>query len=283
LKPVAIATWRFGLATCEEAMKHLLSGATALDAVERGIRVTEDDPEIDTVGYGGAPNAEGIVELDAAIMWGPGRRLGAVSGLRDIAEAISVARLVLENTPHCLLTGIGARDFAIANGFKPRNMLTPESKARWEEWKKTGIANESHDTVCVLALDKNGDLCAGTSTSGIRYKMPGRVGDSPLVGCGLYCDNAVGAAAATGQGEDIMRYAMSFRIVEEMRRGHSPMEACRNTMEWAVTDDPRMRNRISCVIALGKDGQWGAAASKKGFTVATGGTDEVQQLEIDPV
>jgi isoaspartyl peptidase/L-asparaginase-like protein (Ntn-hydrolase superfamily) len=264
-------------------MKHLLSSAKALDAVERGIRVTEEDPEIDTVGYGGAPNADGIVELDAAMMWGPGRRLGAVASLRDIGEAISVARLVLENTPHCLLAGNGAREFAIANGFKPRNMLTEASKANWEEWKRTGIANESHDTVCVIAVDENGDICAGTSTSGIRYKMPGRVGDSPLVGCGLYCDNNIGAAVATGQGEDIMRFAMSFRIVEEMKRGTSPAEACRSTMLWAVTDDPRMRQRISCVMALDADGNWGAAASKEGFTVNVGTNEGVQAIEIDPV
>ncbi len=283
LRPVAIATWRFGKATCEEAMKHLLSGAKALDAVEKGIRITEEDPEVETVGYGGAPNSEGIVELDAAMMWGPGRRLGAVSGLKDICEAISVARLVMEETPHCLLTGEGARQFAIEKGFVPRKMLAEASRLKWEEWKRTGIADESHDTVCVVARDVNNDMCVGTSTSGIRYKLPGRVGDTPLVGSGLYCDNEIGGAAATGQGEDIMRFAMSFRVVEEMRRGESPMDACRSTMTWAVTDDPRMRTRISCVIALDKAGNWGAAASKEGFILAVGSENGVEMIKIDPV
>lgn len=264
-------------------MKQLLSGAKALDAVERGIRVTEEDTDVDTVGYGGAPNSEGIVELDAAMMLGPGRRLGAVAGLRDIGEAISVARRVLEDTPHCLLAGEGAKEFALANGFKPRNLLTEESRAKWEEWKRTGIKDPSHDTVCLLAIDNNNDICAGTSTSGLRYKMPGRVGDTPLVGCGLYCDNEIGAAAATGEGEDIMRFALSFRVVEEIRRGAKPAEACRMTMQWAVTDDPRMRSRISCVMALDKQGNWGAAASKEGFTVAIGTADGVELVSIEPV
>ncbi|MEN6520181.1 MAG: N(4)-(beta-N-acetylglucosaminyl)-L-asparaginase [Armatimonadota bacterium] len=283
MKPIAIATWRFGVAACTETMKHLHAGANGMDAVESGIRVIEEDTSVETVGYGGAPNSDGIVELDAAMMWGPGRRLGGVASLRDIGEAISVARRVLENTPHCLLAGEGAKQFAIENGFKPRNMLTETSKKKWEQWKATGYMEESHDTVCVLAIDSNGDVCAGTSTSGIRYKLPGRVGDTPLCGGGLYCDNEIGAAASTGQGEDIMRYAMSFRVVEEMRRGVSPMEACRSTMLWAVTDDPRMRDRISCVMALNKAGEWGAAASKVGFSVAYGNSEDIKRIIIDPV
>lgn len=283
MRPVAIATWRFGVAACQETITQLLSGANGLDAVERGIRVIEEDPSVETVGYGGAPNSEGIVELDAAMMWGPGRKLGAVASVRDICEVISVARLVMEKTPHCLLAGEGARQFAIENGFKPRNMLTETSHDKWKVWKETGFAEESHDTVCVLAVDGNGDICAGTSTSGIRYKLPGRVGDSPLVGSGLYCDNEIGAAAATGQGEDIMRFAMSFRVVEEIRRGVHPMEACRSTMMWAVNDDPILRTRISCVMALNKAGEWGAAASKEGFSVTVGCADGLEKTIIDPV
>ena len=283
MRPAAIATWPFGLAACEETVRILLSGANALDAVERGVRVTEDDPEVESVGYGGAPNCEGIVELDAAIMWGPGRRYGAVAGLRDIAEAVSVARLVMERTEHCLLVGESARQFAIDNGFVPRNLLTERSRQKWEEWKRTKAADLAHDTVCVLALDVGGDLCAGTSTSGIRYKLPGRVGDTPLVGCGLYCDNEIGAAAATGIGEDIMRYAMSFRIVEEMRRGAGPQAACRSTIEWAVFDDPRLRDRLIGVIALDPSGRWGAAATREGFSVAVGSAKRVEMTAVAPV
>lgn len=281
MKPAVIATWRFGRHACEETLKNLLSGENALDSVVRGVRVTEDDPTVDTVGYGGAPNADGIVELDAAVMWGPGRHLGAVAGLHDIKEAISVARVVMEETPHCVLVGQSARQFALDHGFTPSNLLTEYSRERWEEWKRTGIGDEAHDTVCVLGVDQDGDICAGTSTSGLRYKLPGRVGDTPFPGCGLYCDNEVGAAAGTGIGEDIMRYAMSFRIVEEMRRGVDPMEACRSTIKWAVEDDERVGKRLSAVIAITKDGRWGAAATQTGFTANFG--DEENGVQMFPI
>ena len=283
MRPAAIATWTFGLGACEEAVRNLRAGTNALDAVERGIRVVEDDPEVESVGFGGAPNADGVVELDAAVMWGPGRRCGAVAGLRDIREAISVARLVMERTPHCLLVGEGARRFALDHGFAAQELLTEGSRSKWEEWKRAGACEESHDTICVLGLDLNGDLCAGTSTSGIRYKLAGRVGDTPLVGCGLYCDNEVGAVAATGPGEDIVRYAMSFRIVEEMRRGVEPALACRSTIEWAIFDDPRLRDRLIGVIALDPAGRWGAAASREGFSAAVGDKAGVELVPVAPV
>jgi len=283
MEPIAIATWPFGVAACKETVRLLLSGVTALDAVERGVRVTEDDPDVGSVGYGGAPNADGVVELDAAVMCGPGRRYGAVAGLRDIREAISVARKVMEQTPHCLLVGESARDFAVSKGFVPQKLLTEQRRAEWEEWKQTEAAERSHDTVCVIALDCDGSLCVGTSTSGIRYKMAGRVGDTPLIGSGLYCGNEAGAAAATGNGEDIMRYVVSFHVVEEMRRGADPMSACRSTVQWAVSDDPRMRDSMIAVLALDPSGRWGAAASREGFAVAVGGGDGVELVPIPPV
>jgi N4-(beta-N-acetylglucosaminyl)-L-asparaginase len=282
LKPIALATWKFGLGACEETINLLLSGTNALDAVEKGIRITEDDPTVDTVGYGGAPNAEGIVELDAGIMWGPGRRVGAVAGLRDIREAISVARRVMECTPHNILVGQYATEFAVEQGFERADLLTEQSRNKWEEWKKTGILDVSHDTVCVLALDGNSDLCAGTSTSGLRHKLPGRVGDTPLVGSGFYCDNEVGAAAATGIGEDIMRYVMSFRIVELMRNGMSPLQACNSTIEWALFDDPSLKERMCAVIAIDSSGEWGASATKEGFTAVMGCESGVQMVSIKP-
>lgn len=284
MKPAAIATWKFGRGGCEKLYQELREGASALDAVEHGIRVTEEDTSVGSVGVGGTPNTAGIVELDAAIMWGPGKKYGAVAGMRDIGEAVSVARKVMEQTRHCIFVGDCAKQFAIEQGFKPRNILTPEAEARWKEWLKTREPVLSHDTVCMLGLDTDGNMCAGTSTSGIKFKMPGRVGDSPLVGCGLYCDNAVGAAAATGPGEDIMRYAMSFRIVEQMRAGATPEEACRSTVAWALSEEPRIREgSVLGVIALNANGEWGASANKEGFHVCVPSeSGEVIILPVDP-
>ncbi len=281
-KIAAVSTWWFGLNACQRTVEELKQGANALDAVERGIRIVEDDPTVRSVGYGGAPNCEGIVELDAGIMWGPTRRLGAVAGLRDIKEAISVARLVMEKTPHHVLVGVGAREFAIKMGFQPQPMLTDEAKALWEDWKKHPIEDDSHDTVCVLALDHDGNLCAGVSTSGIKFTLPGRVGDSPLIGNGFYCDQKAGAAAATGHGEAIMRYCMSFRVVEEMRRGATPMEACQSTIRWAITDDPSLRDRRSAVIALSPTGEWGSASTQEDFPCAVGGETGCELIQIGP-
>jgi len=278
----AVSTWTFGLKACERTIEELKSGASALDAVVCGIRVVEDDPSVHSVGYGGAPNSEGVVELDAAVMWGPTRQLGAVGALQDIKEAISVARLVMEKTPHNLLVGDGARQFAIEMGFEPCEMLTDEARALWESWKVTRTTDDSHDTVCVLGLDRDGNLAVGVSTSGLKFTLPGRVGDSPVVGSGFYCDNAVGAAAATGHGEAIMRYAMSFRVVEEMRRGLSPMDACRSTIEWAITDDPSLRERHSAVIALGASGEWGSSSTQEGFPAAVGDETCVELVQIGP-
>lgn len=282
--PVAISTWDFGLAACRETYRLLASGAPALDAVEQGIRLVEEDPEVASVGYGGRPNSEGVVELDAAVMCGTGRRYGAVAGLRDIGEAISIARLVMEKSSHNLLVGDGARLFAIQRGFKPRDLLTNQRKTEWEEWKRPRTpAKDSHDTVCVLALDQEGRLCAGTSTSGISYKLPGRVGDTPLIGCGLYCDQKIGAAAATGPGEYIMRYVMSFRIVEEMRRGAAPKDACLSTIAWAVSENPELLDISPLgVIALDTSGLWGAAASREGFTAAMAKNGNAEMIPASP-
>lgn len=281
--PFAIVTWPFGQRACEVIMSRLNEGVGALDAVEAGIRLVEDALEVDTVGIGGLPNADGVVELDAGIMYGPGRQCGAVAGLRGVKEAISVARRVMEQTPHCLLVGEGARDFAIEHGFTETELLTLDARRKWMDWRLHRKSNESHDTVCAIAMDSDGDICVGTSTSGVSFKLPGRVGDTPLIGCGFYCDNSVGAAAATGLGENIMRYAMSFRIVEEMRRGASPADACESTIKWAINDDPRLSEVSVNVIAINKAGDFGAAASKEGFEVAKGTAEGVILCEVPPV
>ena len=281
--PFAIVTWPFGLHACEIIMTRLRAGEVALNCVEAGIRLVEDAIEVDTVGLGGLPNADGVVELDAGIMCGRGRRSGAVAGMRGIKEAISVARKVMESTPHCLLVGEGARDFAIKNGFEVTELLTAEARKKWFEWKLRQRSVESHDTVCAIAVDNNSDICVGTSTSGTAFKLPGRVGDTPIIGCGFYCDNAVGGAAATGVGENIMRYTMSFRTVEEMRRGASPSQACESTVAWALRDDPGLSEVSVNVIAVNMTGEFGAAATREGFTVAMGNCDGVVLSEAPPV
>jgi len=284
MKPIAIGTWKFAKAGVQEAMGLLTRGADAIDAVEKAVRIIEDDPSVASVGFGGAPNSEGVVELDAAIMYGPGHRYGAVAGLQDIREAISVARLVMETTPHCLIVGEGARKFAIGHGFKPCQLLVERELEKWNEWKRSGKTESSHDTVCILALDSKCNLCVGTSTSGVRYKLPGRVGDTPLVGNGLYCDNDVGAAAATGVGEHIMRYCMSHHIVEEMQRGADPASACRSAITKALDHERHLREVMFAVLALDRHGQWGAAASREGFCVAVGQAGGLVELvDIPPV
>jgi len=229
--PAAIATWSFGVAAVEGAGQVLAVGGDALDAVERGIRVVESDPDEHSVGYGGWPNAEGVVELDAAIMDGTAQDAGSVAALRGIKHPISVARRVMEATPHAMLAGEGALAFALSQGFPEEDLLTEASRAGWEEWQREReLASTTHDTVGLVALDARGDAAAGCSTSGRSFKLPGRVGDSPLIGGGLYADSEVGGAAATGLGEEILKFCASFLVVEYMRRGHSPMEACRKVI-----------------------------------------------------
>ena len=281
----AVATWHFGQAAVREGLAQLKSGKSALDAVECGIRVVELDPSESTVGFGGLPNAQGAVELDAAVMWGPGRRFGAVAALRGIAEAVSVARLVMERTNHCMLVGEGARRFAIAQGFKPRRMLTAKSRERWKEWlrrQQEALASKqgpvehqkplggepSHDTIGMVAVDRDGNVCAGTSTSGFAFKMPGRVGDSPLIGSGLYADNKIGGAVATGLGERILRYCMSFRVVDLIGEGLHPQDACEAVVRFMVEDDSTNLDEQEAVLALDLKGRVGAASTKPGFQVA---------------
>ncbi|MGQ9525643.1 MAG: N(4)-(beta-N-acetylglucosaminyl)-L-asparaginase [Armatimonadota bacterium] len=266
----AVATWRFGEQAVSAGRKVLACGGSALDAVEKGINAVELDPSVTTVGYGGLPNSCGVVELDAAVMWGPGRQVGAVAGLRGIAEAVSVARAVMERTNHCMLAGEGARSFALAQGFRARRLLTRSSRQKWEEWQSKGGRYEpdSHDTVGMVAVDCEGNVCAGTSTSGLAFKMPGRVGDSPLVGSGLYADNSVGGAVATGVGERILRYCMCLRVVELMSAGHHPQDACQKVVRFMVQDDESNLDGQAAVLAMDRMGRVGAASTRPGFCFA---------------
>lgn len=270
--PIAISTWDFGLKANEEAWQILSRGGKALDAVEQGIRLIEADADNLSVGIGGLPDRDGIVTLDACIMDENGRA-GSVTFLQEIMHPISVARKVMESTPHVMLSGDGALQFAIENGFEKQNLLTDKARKAWEEWLiksqyKPVVNFENHDTVGLLAIDLQGNLSGGCSTSGLAYKMHGRVGDSPIIGAGLYVDNEVGAAVATGLGEMVMRSLSSFLAVELMRSGATPGEACKEAIIRISEKNPGMKDFQVGIIALNKKGDYGAFSFQPGFTFA---------------
>ncbi len=273
IKPVVISTWQHGLAANAEAWKVLSAGGSALDAAEAGVRVTESDPTITTVGIGGRPDRDGIVTLDAAIMDGRGD-CGSVAALEGILHPISVARRVMEATPHVMLVGAGARQFALAEGFETGELLTEESRKEWKTWLETNpgyrppINVENHDTIGLLTLDEQGNLAAACTTSGAAYKYHGRVGDSPLIGAGLYADNAVGAATATGWGEAVIRACGCFLVVELMRQGNSPTDACRLAVERVIEKNPDWKEIQVGFIALDKQGNTGGYCIHPDFDYA---------------
>lgn len=268
-RPLIISTWPFGKPSNERALEIFKSGGSTLDAVEKGINLAEDDLSNSSVGAGGIPNSAGVVQLDACIMDGPTHKAGSVGALEGISHAVSVARRVMEKTRHVMLVGVGARTFAIENGFDQRELLTPEQKKRWEDWKrKQSLRPEGHDTIALLALSPDGALAGGCSTSGLGYKMPGRVGDSPIIGSGLYVDNEIGAAGATGIGENVMRFCGSFMVVELMRSGMHPVEACVETIRRIMRKHPIGTDLAINFIALNKKGDFGAAGTGQGFQFA---------------
>jgi len=236
-----VSTWWFGQAANVAAWERLQAGGSPLDACEAGVRVTEADPAITSVGYGGAPNAEGVVELDASVMRGDTLQCGGVAALRNVLHPVSVARLVMERTPHVLLVGEGAAAFARAQGVPEQDLLTSESRKAWEAWRARQAAgahepweqaravvpagaDHDHDTIGMIVVDR-GRLATAVTTSGLAYKLPGRVGDSPLIGAGSYCDDEAGAAVSTGVGEEVIRVGGCVAIVEALRRGMTPRRA----------------------------------------------------------
>ncbi len=271
-KPIVVSTWNHGIAANEASWKILSKGGTALDAVEAGVRVTESDADILSVGLGGLPDRDGFVTLDACIM-DENNKCGAVAFLQDIENPISVARKVMEDTPHVMLVGEGARQFAFEKGFKKTDLLTKKAKKEWEEWKKKSkyqpvINIENHDTIGQLALDANGNLSGACTTSGMAYKIHGRVGDSPIIGAGLFVDNEVGAACATGMGEAVIRVAGSAIVVELMRSGKSPYEACKEAVERVIKKHTDLTNLQVGFLALNKNGEVGGYSVYSGFNYA---------------
>lgn len=264
--PVIVSTWPFGQPANEAALAVIHRGGSGLDAVEQGIWVTESDPGNASVGLGGIPNAAGVVQLDACIMSGPGHRAGSVAAVSGFRHPISIARRVMETTRHVMLVGAGAEEFAAQAGLERGPKVSPEQKAAWKRWRKEQASkSRNHDTIALLALLPDGNLYGGCSTSGWGYKLPGRVGDSPIIGSGLYVDNEVGAAGATGVGENVMRYCGSFLVVEYLRQGLPPQEACLETIRRIARQDPLGDQLSINFIALDRQGRFGAAGTGKGF------------------
>ncbi len=291
--PVILSTWSHGLDANAVAMQKLEQGGSVLDAVEAGVRVPEADPENRSVGLGGLPDRDGFVTLDACIMGSDGNA-GSVSCLEHIVHPISVARLVMEKTPHVMLTGEGAFQFALDNGFEKTNLLTPEAEKEWKQWLKEAKyepkanwendPNRYHDTIGLIAVDKNGDLAGACTTSGMPFKMHGRVGDSPIIGAGLFVDNEVGAATATGMGEFMMKTLGSFLVVELMRQGRSPQEACEEAVRRVVQKNKNIEQVKGGMmqvgyIAINKKGEIGAYSLVPGFNYALYHQDKNQLLD----
>ena len=322
-----------GLRACDRAMEMLKQGRDTLDAVIGGVNIVEEDPDDNTVGYGGLPNEDGVVELDACVMHGPSRRAGSVGSLRGIKTPSRVARTVMEHTDHIMLVGEGALRFAKDYGFKEEDLLTEKSRLAWLVWKQSLRDDTGHNnwgegldapktpgtarlreffphvdeatlawaaevaahpptgTINCLALSRKGEISGVTTTSGLAWKIPGRVGDSPIIGAGLYVDQDVGAAGSTGRGEENIRIAGGHTIVENMRHGMSPKEACLDALKRVARnfndDAARLAQFDIAFYALRKDGEYagaslwsgvrrGAALAPRRFAVNDGGSARLE-------
>lgn len=292
--PIVISTWAPNVKANVEAWKVLGKGGRALDAVVAGVQVPEADPNDQSVGYGGLPDRDGRVTLDSCVMDENGQ-CGSVMAVEYIMHPVLVARLVMEKTPHVQLVGDGALQFALANGFKKETLLTPESEKAWREWLKTSkyhpmitveniegkiknnqqeketpypwpVPQLNHDTIGMVALDAKGNLGGACTTSGMAYKMHGRVGDSPIIGAGLFVDNEVGVASSTGVGEEVVKICGSHTVVEMMRHGYSPEAACKEAVRRIIKNNKgKARDLQVGFLAINKKGQHGAYATIKGF------------------
>ena len=278
--PIVISTWKPNIKANEVAWKIIEKGGRALDAVEEGVQVAEADPNDQSVGYGGLPDREGKVTLDECIMDEKGN-CGSVMFLEGIKHPIRVARMVMEKTPHVILVGEGALQFALQNGFVTENLLTEKREKDYKNWLKQSKYDpmiipdklkqkgqvDNHDTIGMIALDANGNAAGACTTSGMAFKMRGRVGDSPIIGAGLFVDPEVGAATATGVGEEVIRICGSHTVVEYMRQGFSPEASCRKAIErLSKLRGDKSKNLQIGFIALNNKGEYGGYALQKGFT-----------------
>lgn len=277
-EPVLLATWPFGMKAVEAGYQALQNGGTALDAVEQSAVVTENDPDNTSVGYGGYPNDMGVVQLDAAIIEGKTGRMGSIGALENIKNPVSVARKLLEANRHVMLAGEGAKTFALEQGFKEENLLTPNALEWYMKQVKNPPKELGHDTIGSLALDQHGDMAVSCTTSGLGMKWPGRVGDSPLIGAGLYLDAEVGGAVGTGVGERAIETCSAFAIVELMRHGRSPQQACEELMVRVAKRNAHRNPFQLAFMALTPEGEYGAASLMTGFdyAVSIGGTATLQ-------
>jgi len=285
VKPIVISTWKNGVDANRAAWKVLKAGGRALDAVEKGVMVVEANPDDMSVGYGGRPDRDGFVTLDACIMDETGN-CGSVCALQNIKHPISVARKVMDETPHVILAGDGALQFAIEMGFPKEDILTDKAKAEWEKWRETSnyepvINIENHDTIGMLAIDKDGNISGSCTTSGLAYKMHGRVGDSPILGAGMYCDNEVGGAVATGMGELVLKTLGTFLVVELMRQGMTPQEAVEEAIHRIVKKIPDYKKFQIGYLAIDKNGTVGAYSLHKGFNYAKYANDESSLIDSE--
>jgi len=288
-KPIVLSTWNFGVKANGAAWEILKNNGRALDAVEAGVKIPEGDPTERSVGYGGRPDRDGRVTLDACIM-DENSNIGSVACLEHIKHPISLARAVMEKTPHVMLVGDGALQFALSQGFQKENLLVEESEKEWKEWLKTSqykpIANiENHDTIGMIALDSSGNLSGACTTSGMAFKMHGRVGDSPIIGAGLYVDNEIGAATATGHGEEVIRISGCHLVVELMRQGKSPQKACEEAVARIVKLTKNRGKNLKDIqvgfIALNKKGEYGSYCIQGGFNYAVNQTSGNKLVDAD--
>lgn len=272
-KPIVLSTWNFGIKANQAAWQVLQNKGRALDAVEAGVKVPEADPTERSVGYGGRPDRDGRVTLDACIM-DEYANIGSVACLEYIKHPISVARAVMEKTPHVMLVGDGALEFALSQGFTKENLLVKESEDEYKEWLKKSeykpkVNIENHDTIGMIALDEFGNLSGACTTSGMAYKMHGRLGDSPIIGAGLYVDNEIGAATATGHGEEVIRIAGCHLVVELMRQGKTPQKSCEEAVQRIIQLTINRKKNLQDIqvgfIAMNKFGEYGAYCIQKGF------------------
>ncbi|MCB0795274.1 MAG: N(4)-(beta-N-acetylglucosaminyl)-L-asparaginase [Flavobacteriales bacterium] len=280
-----LSTWDHGLVANAMAMSVLGRGGDALDAVEQGVAVVESDFTNRSVGLGGRPDRDGHVTLDACIQDHDGRA-GAVAFIEHYEHPIQIARAIMERTPHVMLVGEGAERWAKENGFPRKEVEIPEVREQWKEWLTKGeykpvVNRENHDTIGMVAMDERGRLAGSCTTSGIAYKVHGRVGDSPLIGAGLFVDGDVGAACATGTGELVIRVAGSHSVVELMRQGMEPREACRVVVQRILDKHPGLEEHQVGLLALRKDGAHGAYSIYEGFSYALSSEEGTELVKSD--